>query len=360
MSLWDTNDGAAQSCGPASTISPQAVRITPLRPSSVPPRPNEPVVSAITDLLLAAGHADGELCRRERKAVRRLICELLGVEAAPEWVLHRIEHFDPGRFELSRATVELRSLLPEEKRFVLEAARRVCDANNAYDLEEETFLSALVLALECTPQENDDLIVDQSPSLEGWGKRAFDIVFALTFLVCAWPLLLLLAVAVKVTSPGPALFKQKRYGRQGREILVWKFRTMRVMEEGLAVRQATRDDPRVTPLGAFMRRTSLDELPQFVNVLFGDMSVVGPRPHAIAHNRFYRTQILEYMLRHKVKPGVTGWAQINGWRGETDTLEKMIQRVAFDLEYIRRHSLWLDVTIVYKTVFGGSARQNAY
>jgi putative colanic acid biosynthesis UDP-glucose lipid carrier transferase len=135
---------------------------------------------------------------------------------------------------------------------------------------------------------------------------------------------------------------------------------MRVTEDGIHVKQATYDDPRITRLGAFMRRTSLDELPQFVNVLVGDMSVVGPRPHAVAHNTLYRTKILEYMLRHKVKPGVTGWAQVNGWRGETDTLEKMVQRVAHDLEYIRRQSFFFDVWIIWLTLFGKRVRSNAY
>jgi putative colanic acid biosysnthesis UDP-glucose lipid carrier transferase len=173
-------------------------------------------------------------------------------------------------------------------------------------------------------------------------------------------LALAIAAGVKATSPGPVFFKQRRYGRGGDEIHVYKFRTMRVVEDGPTVRQATVSDSRVTPFGAFLRRTSLDELPQFFNVLRGDMSVVGPRPHAVAHNEHYRTRILEYMLRHKVKPGITGWAQVNGWRGETDTLEKMIQRVAHDLEYIRRHSLWFDVKIVFLTLFGGRTRKNAY
>jgi putative colanic acid biosynthesis UDP-glucose lipid carrier transferase len=135
---------------------------------------------------------------------------------------------------------------------------------------------------------------------------------------------------------------------------------MKVTADGDELRQARRDDPRVTPFGAWLRRTSLDELPQFVNVLAGDMSVVGPRPHAVAHNEQYRRQILEYMLRHKVRPGITGWAQTNGWRGETDTLDKMIQRVAYDLEYIRRYSLGFDLKIIAMTVFGRGARRNAY
>jgi putative colanic acid biosynthesis UDP-glucose lipid carrier transferase len=191
-------------------------------------------------------------------------------------------------------------------------------------------------------------------------KRVFDVVFASAAIVAAWPAFTAIAVGVKLSSPGPVIFKQKRCGCDGREIDVWKFRTMSVTEDGDDVRQATRGDQRVTRFGAFLRRTSLDELPQFFNVLRGDMSVVGPRPHAVSHNRHYRTQILEYMLRHKVRPGITGWAQVNGWRGETDTLDKMIHRVSHDLEYIRRYSFWLDVKIILLTVLGKHVRANAY
>ena len=160
----------------------------------------------------------------------------------------------------------------------------------------------------------------------------------------------LIAIAVKLTSPGPVMFRQRRNGLDGREITVWKFRTMKVLEDGDHVFQAVRGDNRVTPLGAFLRSASLDELPQFFNVLRGDMSIVGPRPHAVAHNEAYRRLIPGYMLRHRVKPGITGWAQIHGWRGETDTIEKMEQRIQFDLWYIRNWSLWLDLSIIARTV----------
>jgi putative colanic acid biosynthesis UDP-glucose lipid carrier transferase len=236
----------------------------------------------------------------------------------------------------------------------------VCDANNAFDLEEERFLVALVLALSLAHEDVADLVVHAADGIDGPAKRVFDVLFAGAVVAAGWPLGAAIALAVRLSSPGPVLFKQRRYGRGGEEILVWKFRTMRVTEDGERVRQASRGDPRVTPLGAFLRRTSLDELPQFINVLTGDMSVVGPRPHAVAHNQQYRTQILEYMLRHKVKPGITGWAQVNGWRGETDTLEKMIERVAHDIEYIRRYSFFFDLKIVFLTVFGRRARRNAY
>ncbi|RME08664.1 MAG: exopolysaccharide biosynthesis polyprenyl glycosylphosphotransferase, partial [Bacteroidetes bacterium] len=168
------------------------------------------------------------------------------------------------------------------------------------------------------------------------------------------------ALAVKLSSKGPVLFKQRRYGLDGQIVEVWKFRSMTVTEDGDNIRQARKNDPRVTPVGSFLRRTSLDELPQFINVLQGRMSIVGPRPHAVAHNEQYRKLIKGYMWRHKVKPGITGWAQVNGWRGETDTLEKMKKRVEYDLDYIRRWSLWLDLKIILLTVFKGFVGKNAY
>lgn len=181
-------------------------------------------------------------------------------------------------------------------------------------------------------------------------KRGFDIVITLAALALLWPLMILIAIGVKLSSPGPAIFKQRRYGMDGREILVYKFRTMTVQEDGNVVRQATKNDRRVTPFGAFLRKTSLDELPQLLNVLAGSMSIVGPRPHAVAHNEQYRTMIKGYMLRHKVRPGITGWAQVNGFRGETDTIEKMKGRVEHDLHYLRNWSLSLDLWVIVKTV----------
>ncbi|MEA1989577.1 MAG: sugar transferase, partial [Pseudomonadota bacterium] len=151
-----------------------------------------------------------------------------------------------------------------------------------------------------------------------------------------------------------------RYGRDGREIAVWKFRSMTVMDNGGKVEQAKKNDARITPFGGFLRRTSLDELPQFINVLGGSMSIVGPRPHAVSHNEEYRKQIQGYMLRHKIKPGITGLAQVNGFRGETDTLEKMEGRIRYDLQYIRNWSLMLDLKIIFMTVFKGFVHKNAY
>jgi putative colanic acid biosysnthesis UDP-glucose lipid carrier transferase len=196
--------------------------------------------------------------------------------------------------------------------------------------------------------------------LGGWVKRLEDIVVgAMILLLIALPMIAV-AIAIKLTSPGPVFFRQKRYGLNGKEIRVLKFRSMKVMEDGPTVKQATKDDPRVTPIGKFIRRTSIDELPQFLQVLTGEMSIVGPRPHAVAHNELYRSKIQGYMLRHKVKPGITGWAQVNGWRGETDTYEKMQKRVDHDLDYIRNWNLFLDIRIIWMTIFGSKTSENAY
>ena len=173
-------------------------------------------------------------------------------------------------------------------------------------------------------------------------------------------MLLGIALGVKLSSPGPVLFKQRRYGLDGRKIVVYKFRSMTVAEDGDLVRQATRNDSRITRFGAFLRRTSLDELPQFINVLQGRMSVVGPRPHAVAHNEMYRKLIRGYMIRHKVKPGITGLAQVNGWRGETETVDKMKKRIEFDLAYLRNWSLLLDLQIILKTIVVVLQKDNAY
>jgi putative colanic acid biosysnthesis UDP-glucose lipid carrier transferase len=191
-------------------------------------------------------------------------------------------------------------------------------------------------------------------------KRVSDIVLAAAILVGIAPVLAAIAIGVKLSSPGPVLFKQRRYGLDGREIVVYKFRSMRVVEDGAVVPQATRNDPRVTRFGALLRRSSLDELPQFINVLQGRMSVVGPRPHAVAHNELYRKLIRGYMIRHKVRPGISGLAQVNGYRGETDTVEKMNARIEYDLLYLRNWSLLLDLQIILKTLVVVLKKQNAY
>ncbi|AWX86767.1 MULTISPECIES: undecaprenyl-phosphate glucose phosphotransferase [Enterobacteriaceae] len=191
-------------------------------------------------------------------------------------------------------------------------------------------------------------------------KRVEDIIISALILILISPVLAIIAIAVKTTSSGPILFRQTRYGMDGKPIKVWKFRSMTVMENDDTVRQATKNDVRITRVGNVLRKTSLDELPQFFNVLLGGMSIVGPRPHAVSHNEQYRNLIEGYMLRHKVKPGITGWAQINGWRGETDTLDKMEKRVEFDLEYIRNWSIYFDLKIIFLTIFKGFVNKAAY
>ncbi|QEA39597.1 undecaprenyl-phosphate glucose phosphotransferase [Pistricoccus aurantiacus] len=206
-----------------------------------------------------------------------------------------------------------------------------------------------------------DLSVSPMSGVARIVKRLEDIVIgSLITLIIALPCIAI-AIGIKMTSSGPVLFKQYRTGVNGKQFKVYKFRSMEVHEERTGiVTQATKGDPRVTRLGAFLRRTSLDELPQFYNVLQGRMSIVGPRPHALAHNEYYKELVQSYMWRHKVKPGITGWAQVNGLRGETDTLEKMERRVEYDLWYIDNWSLWLDLRIIFLTIIKGFSHQNAY
>ena len=197
--------------------------------------------------------------------------------------------------------------------------------------------------------------------VNGLIKRTTDLVLSTLILTLIAPIMIAVAIGVKMSSPGPVIFRQRRYGLDGREIWIYKFRSMTVCDDGATIEQAKRNDQRVTRLGAILRKYSLDELPQFINVLQGRMSLVGPRPHAVAHNEMYRKIIKGYMVRHKVKPGVTGWAQVNGLRGETDTIEKMQARVECDLEYLRRWSVGLDLHIVFKTALVILfSRDNAY
>jgi putative colanic acid biosynthesis UDP-glucose lipid carrier transferase len=196
--------------------------------------------------------------------------------------------------------------------------------------------------------------------VDGFVKRVEDVILAGSLIMLFAIPMIFIAIGVKLSSPGPLFFKQRRYGLRGDQIEVWKFRTMSVLENDDKVVQAKKNDPRVTRFGAFLRRTSLDELPQLINVLQGTMSMVGPRPHAVAHNEHYRKQIDRYMLRHKVKPGITGLAQVNGWRGETETLDKMQKRIEFDLAYIQNWSLWLDIKIIFQTMFVVFSDKHAY
>jgi putative colanic acid biosysnthesis UDP-glucose lipid carrier transferase len=182
-------------------------------------------------------------------------------------------------------------------------------------------------------------------------KRFTDIILSLIVLTILSPLLIIICIGVKLSSPGPIIFKQRRYGLDGKEIDVYKFRSMKVSEDSNDVVQAKRKDSRVTRFGAFLRKTSLDEVPQFINVLQGSMSIVGPRPHAVVHNEMYRKLIKGYMIRHKVRPGVTGWAQVNGLRGETETIEKMQARIEHDIDYLRYWSPRLDIYIILRTLW---------
>ncbi|MEE9398089.1 MAG: undecaprenyl-phosphate glucose phosphotransferase [Methylococcales bacterium] len=239
---------------------------------------------------------------------------------------------------------------------------KLADTTVSVIIIPDFFVFDLLHARWTTIQGMPAVSVYDSPHLflDSFEKRMEDIIIGGAILAVIAIPMLFIAIGVKLTSVGPVFFKQRRYGVHGEEIDVWKFRSMKVMEDGDRVVQATKDDPRVTSFGAFLRRTSLDELPQFINVMKGTMSIVGPRPHAIAHNEYYRQQIQGYMLRHKVKPGITGLAQINGYRGETETMEKMAGRIRYDLEYIRRWSLWLDLKIIFVTIFKGFVSKTAY
>ncbi|AOK21077.1 undecaprenyl-phosphate glucose phosphotransferase [Burkholderia cepacia] len=272
----------------------------------------------------------GELRGRIRAG---LIDEVwLTLPMSHEWRIQRIVR------ELRDEFVELR-LLPDVRQMAM------------VDRSATDVLGMPAINLATTPRSAPEL----------WAKFAFDRAFALAVLVPLLPVLAALAVAVKLSSPGPVLFRQRRKGVDGREFDILKFRTMRVhrAQPGV-VRQASRNDARITRVGAFLRRTSLDELPQFFNVLFGQMSVVGPRPHAIEHDDLYRQLIDCYMYRYRVRPGITGWAQVNGYRGETRKVEAMEARVKFDLFYMQNWSFWFDMKIILLTVVRGFIGRNAF
>jgi putative colanic acid biosynthesis UDP-glucose lipid carrier transferase len=199
-----------------------------------------------------------------------------------------------------------------------------------------------------------------SHGLRGFAKEAFDRLFALAVLAFLALPFLFIGICIKLSSSGPVFFRQVRHGMNGKKFMIYKFRTMKMHAEKSTVTQAKKNDARVTWIGSFLRKTSIDELPQFINVLLGDMSIVGPRPHALEHNEYYRDELDIYMLRHRVKPGITGWAQINGLRGETDTVEKMQKRVQFDLHYIANWSFALDVKIILWTALKGWTGKNVY
>ncbi|QWF70951.1 undecaprenyl-phosphate glucose phosphotransferase [Methylomonas paludis] len=245
---------------------------------------------------------------------------------------------------------------------IIQLAQELADSTVSVNIVPDFFIFNLIQSKVSNVQGIPVVSLFDTPfnAMNGATKRIEDLLLCAIILPLIALPMLIIAIAIKLTSPGPVIFRQKRYGIKGERIEVWKFRSMTVCENGENVKQATSNDVRVTPLGSFLRRTSLDELPQFLNVLQGSMSVVGPRPHAIAHNEFYRKQIQGYMMRHKVKPGITGQAQINGCRGETETIEKMEARIHHDLEYIRHWSLWLDLKIVFLTVFKGFTGSQVY
>ncbi|AKF07084.1 undecaprenyl-phosphate glucose phosphotransferase [Sandaracinus amylolyticus] len=245
---------------------------------------------------------------------------------------------------------------------VQDLLRRLADSTASVYLVPDFFVFDLLHGRWSSLGDLPVISIFETPfyGVDGVLKRLEDVVLGTMALLVASPVMIVVSVIIKLTSKGPIFFKQRRYGLNGEVIEVLKFRSMRVAEDGPVVKQATKDDPRITPIGKFIRRTSIDELPQLFHVVGGSMSLVGPRPHAVAHNEEYRKRIQGYMLRHKVKPGLTGWAQVNGWRGETDTLEKMEKRIEHDLEYIRRWGLFFDLWIIFLTVFGRKVRQNAY
>ena len=241
--------------------------------------------------------------------------------------------------------------------------KELADLTTSVHIIPDIFFFDLILGGSVTYLGNLPAISLRDSPLRGINsviKNLEDILIASVVLLLTSPIMAAIAVIIKLTSPGPIIFKQYRYGLNGHPIKVYKFRTMTVCEDGYAFKQATPCDPRVTRFGAFLRKTSLDELPQFFNVLQGRMSIVGPRPHPVSLNEEFRRLVPGYMLRHKVKPGITGLAQINGWRGETETLEKMEKRIEFDLEYLRQWTLLLDLKIMAKTLLLGSWRTNAY
>jgi putative colanic acid biosynthesis UDP-glucose lipid carrier transferase len=317
-------------------------------------------IRPVAHILAGAAAADGDFSESERQTVRGLLCQLLGTEALPLELEQELSGFDPVRFDLQQEINALREQSHTSEQRLMQLVRKVCDADATIDLREDNYMVALALALSLRPSSTGRLMVAESSGVHGTLKRIEDLVLGTALLAMLAVPMLIIGLLVRITSPGPALFKQRRYGRGGTEINVLKFRTMRVQENGAVVTQAKAGDARITRFGAFLRRTSLDELPQLINVVGGSMSLVGPRPHAVAHNELYRRQIVEYMLRHKVKPGITGWAQVNGWRGETDTLRKMVYRVEHDLDYIRHWSLWFDIKILFLTAFGRKVRRNAY
>lgn len=286
-----------------------------------------------------------------------------GERRSAELVLHGnfdklVERAKAGELDIIYVTLPLRSELR-----IRDLLDRLRDSTvTVYDVPDFSALGLLRPHMESLSGLPMISLVDTPhQGIDAASKRVFDLLVGTAIVAGIALPMMAIALAIKLTSPGPVIFKQKRYGLGGREFEIWKFRSMTVCEDGAnRFTQARKGDARVTPLGAFLRRTSLDELPQFINVLQGTMSIVGPRPHPVALNESQRKLIDGYMLRHKVKPGITGWAQINGFRGETDTPEKMEGRIRYDLEYINNWSLKLDFRILLATFSKAFNDPNAY
>ncbi|WP_375741575.1 undecaprenyl-phosphate glucose phosphotransferase [Pseudomonas boanensis] len=315
--------------------------------------------SARTSLVIGTGDLAQELAD---KLVRKRNEPLVGLVTADDY-----PHLDDGLYPIVGNLSHLRELIANHKvrrlyiALPLSAAEQIeglyidlLDANVDVvwipDLHSLKLLNHSVSDIEGLPAINLNESPLTSYPTAAFTKAVLDRSTALLAIIALSPLLLGTALAVKLSSPGPVLFKQKRHGWNGKVIKVWKFRSMRVHAD-TQVKQATREDPRITRVGRFIRRTSIDELPQLFNVLQGRMSLVGPRPHAVAHNDYYTGKIDAYMARHRIKPGITGLAQISGCRGETETLDKMERRVELDLAYINNWSIWLDLKILIKTPF---------
>lgn len=268
-----------------------------------------------------------------------------------------LERVKNGEFDVIYVALPLK-----DESTIFRLLEKLADSTVSVYLVPEFYVSNLLQMRWSSLGSLPTISVVETPfyGVDGWLKRFQDIILSGIILMFVLLPMILIAIAIKITSNGPVFFKQARYGLDGNRITVWKFRTMAVCEDGAEIVQAKRNDRRVTSLGRFLRRTSLDELPQFFNVLQGNMSIVGPRPHAVVHNEEYRRLIHGYMLRHKVKPGITGWAQVNGWRGETDQIEKMEKRIEYDLWYIQNWSVWLDIKIIALTVVKSIGSSNAY
>ena len=291
----------------------------------------------------------------DRTRRRRELPESLGRYAGT--LDKMLEDARKGAFDIVYIALPLRA----EKR-ITSMVSKLADTTATVEIVPEFYAYDLLHARWGTVGDIQVVSIFDTPfnGVGGWLKRVEDLALGtVAVLLTALPMLVV-AILIKLDSRGPVFFRQTRYGLNGKGIRVLKFRTMRVIEDGEDVPQAQKNDSRVTRLGAFLRQSSMDELPQFFNVLAGHMSIVGPRPHAVVHNELYRAKIHGYMLRHKVKPGITGWAQVNGWRGETDTVEKMEKRIEHDLDYINNWRLGWDLKIMWLTVFGRAVRSNAY